>query len=195
MASLGNEALDRRVGHPQRTCATTMGARRSHQVRTTAFTMSPSTHRRCQRHPELSRSGNTVSFGIASETRTTFGCITPQGSVGDGRSRSGTCRRGGKVGYPITRIPIPRDDAVFFGDRFKRSNDTCSDRWRGRARGTFHTQRTSGGVAHGGTVHRVLTTVVPDNPTPKRAWHGLGNGSWEKPFAASSSVRTSMVAS
>jgi hypothetical protein len=39
-----------------------MGARRNHQVRATAFTMSPSTHRPCQRHPELSRDRNTVSL-------------------------------------------------------------------------------------------------------------------------------------
>jgi translation initiation factor 2 gamma subunit (eIF-2gamma) len=41
--------------------------------------MLPSAHRQFQRHPALSRYRNAVSFDTASETRATFGCITPQG--------------------------------------------------------------------------------------------------------------------
>ena len=99
MASLGNGALNRTVGHPKRTRATTMDTRRSHQVRLRfhAHHHAPTVNANIILRKQ-------IIIGTASGTRTTFGCITPQGSVGDDRSRPGARQRGGKVGHPITRV-------------------------------------------------------------------------------------------
>ena len=62
MASLGNEAFNRPMGHPKRTRATTTGNTAWSPGKTPLSCPSPCTHRRCQRHPELSRYGNKPSL-------------------------------------------------------------------------------------------------------------------------------------
>ena len=163
MASLGNEAFDRPVGHPQRTRATTMDTRRSHQVRLRFHThhhapiVNANAILRKQTH-------HWHSVGDADDFRLYhtpgFGWRWPF------KIRRVPTRR--KGGLPYHSCAIPRDSAVFSDDRFERSDGTCSDRGGGRARGTHHAQLI-GGIALDGTAHRVLITVVPDNPTPQRA--------------------------